>query len=295
MTSNKFMGALFALALVFPAMVNLDNAHGAENATAAAPAVRFAVISQAEPARIYQEWQPFIDYLAAKTGYRIELVVPRGFDKIKEAIETKDVDIFYINSLVYFRLQQEGKIAPIAQVQNLNGDSTSRAVIVVRSDSGIDTVKQLQGRKIAYVSPMASGAYLAPRAQLYKEGIKGEQQAQELFTNNLTTSLHKVLLGDAAAATMCGVSFKLMSEKINTGELKIIGRSDDFAEDILAGRADLDAKLRDRIAETVLTMPDNAQGKQALARMRDLRVQQFVPYDKKSEQITRKLLLDARL
>lgn len=275
-------------------LVALFTATGPVVATADEQPLVFGIISSAEPSRVYAEWQPFADYLAARLSRPIKMVVPRGFDKLVEEIEQGQIDIFYVNSFIYYRLQEKGKAMPVAQMQNLNGSVTSRSVVLVRKDSGIKSLDQLKGEKVAFVSPMGAGGYLAPRAQFYKEGVKTRTDVREEFTKNLTTSLHKVLLGDVKAASMCGLNYRLMSIKIDAGELEIISTSDSYAEDVIGARASLSAPERERIARILFDMDKNEEGRRILAPMEELKIQKFIPYDaSKTEPLTRHLLKQA--
>jgi len=164
--------------------------------------VRFGILSIAQPSRIYTKWQPFADYMSERLGQPVELVVPRGFGKMKKTIASDGVDFFYINSHVFYRLKQEGKAAGIAQMQNITGSTTSHSKFFAKSSGGIKNINDLKNKKIAYISPMGAGGYLAPRAHLYNSGLSGETDTAEVFTKNLSNSIHGVLLGDYDAATM---------------------------------------------------------------------------------------------
>lgn len=255
------------------------------------------VISSAEPVRVYAEWQAFADYLSGKLQRPVKMVVPRGFDKLAEVIDKGEVDVFYVNSLVYYRLKEKHKAIPVAQLQNLNGKVLNTSIVFVRTDSKVQDLKQLQGERMAYISPMASGGYLAPRALLYKkEGVQAADQVREEFTQNVSSSVHKVLLGDAKAGTMCGLTYKLISEKIDTRELSIIATSDEYPEDLVGARPDLPPATLKVVTQTLLEMDRSDAGRKILAEMRALRIEKFVPYDAKvTEPVTRKLLKQAHM
>ena len=268
-------------------------------AQAADPApkpILLGILSTAEPARIHAEWQPFTDYLSKAIGQPVAITVPRGFDKLVEFIDEGKVDIFYINSYLLFRAKEKGKAIPIAQMMNLKESVFSRSIVFVRSDSGITNISQLKGEKVAFVNPSGSGGYLSPRATFYQAGIKTKEETQEMFTQNLSTSIHKVLLGDVKAATMCGLNFKLMSEKLDTGELKVIATSENYPEDVIGANPAMNADLRQRITRALIGMYDNEAGRKALAGMRELKVLKFVPYDATvTETVTRKLIREAKM
>ncbi len=257
--------------------------------------LRFGILSIAPPSRIYRNWQPFADYLARQLGRPVTIVVPRGFGKLRDAVETGEVDFFYANSNVFYRLKQAGKAVGVAQMQNIDGKVTSRSEIFVRRDSGIESITDLKGRTLAFVSPLGAGGYLAPRAYLEKHGLETGKDIKPVFTRNLSNSIHQVLLGDVDAATMCGVNFKLMSHKVSTRELKVIGYSDAYPENLIAARSSLDPALVEHFRRIVLDMPETEAGRQILAQMRRMKIQRFLPYDPAIENITRRLLKQGRL
>ena len=220
------------------------------------------------------------------------IVIPRGFGKMKAAVTANQVDVFYINSHVFYRLQQEGKAVGVAQMQNIDGKVTSRSEIYVRTDSGIESAEQLKGKRIAFVSPIGAGGYLAPRAHLYKSEITDNV---EIFTKNLSNSLHQVLLGDVEAGTMCGVNYRLMSKKVDTGELKIIDVSDEYPENLIAARASLEPALLSRIRDIITGMDKTPVNRAVLEQIRSMKIQRFLPYDPASATMTGKLLEEAQL
>ena len=262
--------------------------------TAAEP-IRFGIMSLAQPARIHKQWQPFVDYVSRKSGYEIEIVIPRGFKKIKNKITNKHVDFFYTNSFVFYRLNKAGKALPLAQMQNLEGNIMSNSVIFVRSDSGINRLSDLKNNSVAFVSPAGAGGYLAPRALFFKQGLNTKVDIKEDFTKNLSNSIHKVLLGDVGAATMCGLNYKLMSKKLDTGELKIIANSEEYPENMIGIRPEVAISIRKKLAKVILEMPNDKEGKKVLTGMNGMKIQSFVKPSKVTTQRTRELINTAKM
>lgn len=257
--------------------------------------LRFGVLSIAPPSRIYKNWQPFTEYLSAKMQRPITIVVPRGFKKMKGAVEQEEIDFFYINSHVFHRLKQEDRAIGVLQMKNIKGDITSQSEIFVRKDSGIQNIDQLKGQDIAYISPMGAGGYLAPRAYLMSHGVDSGAELKEHFTKNLSSSIHNVLLNDTAAGTMCGVNFNLMSKKMDMGELNIIAISDPYPENLIAARPTLDAPVIEKFKQVVINMASDPAGRKILNGMHRMKIKEFISYDSGIEKITEKLLQQAQL
>lgn len=257
--------------------------------------IHFGVLSIAQPSRIFAKWQPFADYMSTQLGRPVEIVVPQGFGKMKKTIENGEVDFFYINSHVFYRLSQAGKAVPVVQMENIAGKTTSRSEVFVRKDSGIQSVEDLKGKSIAFVSPMGAGGYMAPRAYLYDSGLESGRDFKEVFTKNLSNSIYGVLLGEYDAATMCGVNYQLMSDKIKTGDLKVIAISYEYPENLIAARYDLSPELIAQFRQQLLFLNETTYGKHILEKMKNMKIKNFVKYDKSMNDATRKLLDTGRL
>lgn len=257
--------------------------------------IRFGILSIAPPSRIHKNWSPFIQYVSNKMGRPIEIVIPRGFKKMRTTAANGEVDFFYINSRVLYRLKSENKADGILQMVNLDDKVTSQSEIYVHRDSGINNVSELKGKTIAYVSPMGAGGYLAPRAKLMSLGISGESEVKEVFTKNLSNSIHQVLLKDLNAGTMCGVNFSLMSKKMDTGELKVIEVSDEYPENVIATRNTLNKSVVTKFQKVIVDMPNTKEGLAILKNMHGMKITKFIPYDPKIESLTKNLLKQAKL
>ncbi len=264
-------------------------------AASADTAVRFAVLSISPPAVSHQRWQPFANYISERLGQRVELIVPRGFEKMRQAVVADKVDFFYSNAHVFYRIKEAGKAIGVVQMQNIKGEIVSRSEIFVRADSDIGGLGDLKNRRIAFVSPLGAGGYMAPRAAIQSAGLVGNQDVEEVFTKNLTNTLHGVLLGEYDAGAMCGGNYFLMSQKIDTGELRVLAVSERYPENLIAARTGVSGALISRFREAVLSMKSDPKGREVLQAMHSMKIRNFVPYDPAVENMTRVLLEKSRL
>ncbi|MBI1864967.1 MAG: PhnD/SsuA/transferrin family substrate-binding protein, partial [Nitrospirae bacterium] len=146
--------------------------------------LRFGVLYLLSPKELYERWTPFAEYLSRKTGRKVDLVIPRNFDHLVELARSGQLDLLFINPYVYILLKKEIGVEPVA-AQVAYGNTFAPSYIVVRKDSGIKTLDDLRGKRIAFVSHLASSGYLVPRAYLMSQGIDVDREMKVVFTKNL--------------------------------------------------------------------------------------------------------------
>lgn len=146
------------------------------------------------------------------------------------------------------------------------------SVIFVRGDSNIKTLNDLENNTVAFVSPAGAGGYLAPRALFYKQGMNTKKDIKEIFTKNLSSSIHKVLLGDVSAAS-----------------------SEEYPEAMVGIRPEIATEIRERIAKVILGMINDDEGKKVLANMNGMKIKSFIKPSKVTIQRTKELINTAKM
>lgn len=274
----RFLLLVFALAVL------------ATQPALAAPTYHFAIVNPASPSRLHEVWEPLRQHLGRELDADIELVFPKGIDQVEELLGRGEIDFVYLNSYLFYLLKGKGKLTAVAQMRNIEGGTTSQGRFIVRADSGIDSVDDLRGRKLALISPLGAGAYLAPRAYLNDIGMDIHRDLDLVFTGDLKKSIYAVLLGDAAAATMCGVNYKILEHKLNFRELVIIDSTRPFPEPLIAGASRLEPEHLEQWRRALVALSASQAGRSALQPLADIKIRDFIAYDPEIEALTRNLL-----
>lgn len=133
---------------------------------AAQPVWTFAVVPQFPPAQIYADWQPLLEALQRKTGLSFKLLVYPSIPEFELAFTRGVPDFAYMNP--YHVVMAHGSQGYVPLVRN---DAPLSGILVVRADSGITSLGQLDGKSVAFPAPNAFGASLYMRALLHRQGI----------------------------------------------------------------------------------------------------------------------------
>ena len=111
------------------------------------------------------------DFLEKETGMTIKLGVPPTYDELVDKFGQKE-PCFSIMSSQSYVLAHE-KFGAQVKLRSLRyGQSVYYGQIICRAGSGIKTIKDLQGKSIAYTDELSTSGYLYPKQILDKNNIK---------------------------------------------------------------------------------------------------------------------------
>ncbi len=126
------------------------------------------VAPQFESRRMFSIWQPIIGELEKRTGHQFRLAVPLTVTDFERELEKGSYDFVYANPYHIVRLSPTQSYLPLVRDR-----IPLRGILVVRKDSPIQNLKELDGKSLAVPSPNAIGASLLIRADLeHFHGVK---------------------------------------------------------------------------------------------------------------------------
>lgn len=263
--------------------------------TSGGAVLRFGVMTPAPPARVFEQWSPTAVHLQRQLGIPVELVIPRGLEDAVQQISDGNMDVLYINAYAFHLLKQRQHARALVQMMNLAGSTTSQGRFVVRKESGLESIEDLNGKSMALISPLGAGAYLAPRAYLREHDLDIERDLSVTYTRDLVKATYMVMLEEVEVAVMCGVNYRILSDKLDTGDLRILDSTHPFPEAVIAARSGLDPELSERVQAVLLSMDKNPAGRKALEPLHDLKIQRFVEYDPQSGKTIETMMQQADL
>jgi phosphonate transport system substrate-binding protein len=129
------------------------------------------------------------NFIKAKTDLSVKAVPSPDFITIIKALGQKKADIAFTNTLGYLLAHDWAKAE--AHLIPLYGDvyTSYRGEILVRADSSIENLTDLNGKTIAYADPYSTGGYIYPLKLLNERAVKpgksvfagGHKKAVELL------------------------------------------------------------------------------------------------------------------
>jgi phosphonate transport system substrate-binding protein len=153
-----------------------------------------------------------------------------------------------------------------------SGKDTYQSQIIARADSKVKSLKDIDGKKFAFVDPASASGYLMPAKLFADNKIK---PAQTVFANkhdNVVMMVYQKQVDAGAtyysapqdgkiedARQLVLAQYPDIEEKV-----KIIQLTDPIPNDPIVMRADLDEKMKSTVVDALIKFMDTPEGQKSL-------------------------------
>lgn len=249
MKKNIPVLALILISVLFPI-----NAHAEQKKI-----YTIGIVPQFEIRHIRKIWSPILNEIEKNTGYKLKLIGSPTIPDFEKEFNAGNFDFAYMNPYhILLAKKSQGYIPLIRD----NGRKL-HGILVVRQDSGINSIKDLNGKKIAFPAPNALGASLLMRANLSNEY---KVKFRPVYVKTHSSVYLNVVVKQTTAGG--GVQKTLNQQRDNIkGALKILHRTPDVAPHPLAAHPRVPVEVREQIKNTFLLLGENVIGRSLLAKI----------------------------
>jgi phosphonate transport system substrate-binding protein len=206
-----------------------------------------------EDPAIYQEaFAEFLEHLAEKTGKEVRYFPVTSFSAQLEAMRAERLHIAGFgagNTINAVNMAGFVPFAIMVQPENVFG---YQMLIITHVDSDIETLEDLRGREVAFVSPASNSGYVAPTALLFSElGMKPDVDYSTAFSGLHDNSIFGVFNKDYEVAAIAGDILERMVRRglVDEDQIKIIYRSETFPTSSFGYLYNLDPQLVETIVD----------------------------------------------
>lgn len=214
-------------------------------------AYRFGVITLNHPLVIYQQYQPFMDFLSERQPWRFELALEQRYSAIVDRLQAGTLDIALLAGRTFLQARERTPLEPICAVRDADGTPTIRSLIVVREDrSDIRTSADLKGKRMAFGSPDSTASYLAPLDYLKRQGITLDDFSHWDNLGTHDAVARAVLRGGFDA----GAVGEPMAKRYLGSGLRMLAATPPFPGFIIVARADVPLPVRDALRRALLAI-----------------------------------------
>lgn len=220
--------------------------------------------------QLQREFGAFRDLLSQKLGMNVEFYPVPNRTAGVEAVRSQKADMILTGPAEYVVFRDMTEARPVVGFSRPDYFCS----IVTLADSGINSIKDLKGKKMAIGSVGSTSKHLAPLQILADNGIDPLKDVETIHTS-IDLGWEALKRGDVQAWGMTidkFVTLRAKEKSLPMGAFKVIARGPDLPNDVLllAKHIDssLDAKIRkvftensDELVQAILMGEDNKKYK----------------------------------
>ncbi|KDM93386.1 phosphate/phosphite/phosphonate ABC transporter substrate-binding protein [Photobacterium galatheae] len=218
----------------------------------------FGIVPQQAASKLARVWTPILTQVSALSGHTIHFATAPDIPTFEKRLKNGEYDLAYMNPYHYVVFHQEPGYKAIAKAAN----KQIKGIIVVRKDSGIATLPQLDQQTLAFPSPAAFAASILTRTDLSAAHVR--------FTPKYVSSHDSVYLAVAQGIFPAGGGVMRTFNSIDPAvrnQLTPIWTTKGYTSHAIAVHPRIDHQTATSIQQALIALSDNQNGQTALTEL----------------------------
>lgn len=227
--------------------------------------IKFGILPRLSSEVLYGMFKPLAEYLTKETGEKVSIVIPKDFEAFKEAVTAGQVDIGFANPLIYVQLKKNANLSPLALSVEAKAGKKFRGIIIARTDSGINKIQDLKGKKLVFVEKDSAAGYIFQMLQLNKAGLTQKDFVTLPFAMKHDKVTMAVFNKTADAGGIREDDLEKMKNKIDLSKIKVVAYTDYYPNWPLFSTSKINNNAAAKIKAALLKLnPDDAESSRLL-------------------------------
>lgn len=230
------------------------------------PEYVFAVHPLHNPVRLFDVYGPIIDRIRAECpDLRIRLEASKDYHAFEEKLAARTVHFALPNPYQTLLSQASG----YRVFGKMGDDHHFRGIILVRRDSGIDSIGDLKGKAISYPAPTALAATLMPQYYLRTHGLDVTRDTRSVYVGTQESVIMNVYLKltDAGATWPVPWLTFLQEHPREAAMLTVKWQTGTLPNNGLVVRDDVPEDVARRVGRALFSLHRDPEGRRLLARI----------------------------
>lgn len=248
----------FTFLMLVTTGINISPSAAQSSETAGMPepdTLTFGIVPQQSASRLARLWIPIFRYLEKSIGKPVHFRTAPDIPTFEKRLAAGEYDLAYMNPYHYTVFSRNPGYRAFAKARG----QRIKGIIVVRKDSPIQNLNELQGATLAVPSPAAFAASILTRAYLSSQGIQ--------FTAKYVSSHDSVYRAVAKGLYTAGGGVIQTLENVAPDvreQLRVLWTSQGYTPHAFAAHPRVPETWVKKVAATLETMDQTATGKALL-------------------------------
>lgn len=238
--------------------------------------LRVSAIPDEAPTELQRKFKPLGEYLAQKTGLKVEFVPVTDYAASVESLVNKKVDMVWFGGFTFVQanVRSKGQVVPL--VQRAEDEKFRSVFITTKAD--INKLEDLKDKTFSFGSESSTSGHLMPRSYLLAAKINPDTDMKRIAFSGAHDATVAAVAGGKVDAGALNISVweKLVGEKkVDPAAVRVFYTTPGYYDYNWTVRADMPADLKKKITDAFLSLTkDTPQGKEILELQR---ASKFIP------------------
>jgi len=234
--------------------------------------LRVGFIPSENMAQVLANAQPLIDLMSKKLNMEIQPFVATDYTSVVEAFRAGKLDVGFLSPAAYVMAKQQADVIGILK-SHRHGSPYYYAAIITRTDSKINSLKDLKNKSFAFGDPLSTTGHIFPKKMFLNVGMNPDTAFKNIIYSGghdatvLAVLNKKVDAGATYSNNTRGddASWHQFLRPEEAKLIKAIDYSEPIPSDNITVRATLGKELIDKITKIFIDYSNDKEG-QALMR-----------------------------
>lgn len=245
--------------------------------------LNIGIASVISPLETRVSYKQFVEYIGNKLQIPVQFIQGENYAETNKLIKNGQIDVALICSQAYVMGKEENSMKGIA-MPKVEGKALYQSYIIVKKDSGINKLEDLEGKSFAYTDPDSYSGRLAVLSRLIDKGANPDKFfSKTYFTYSHDYSVKAVAQGvvDGAAVDSLVYDQMLHTNAGDTTNLQVIDYGEWVGTPPIVVSNFLSDDMVARVTNVLLTMDKDPKGKEILDK---LGIEEFALLDESAYQ-----------
>lgn len=275
---KKVLSALLAAAMIFSvgcSQKTNSNAQGAKGESIKPETLEVQLIPSKDAAKLDAQRKPLQQLLEKQLNMKVNVTVATEYSGLIEGMKSKKIHVGFLapQSYVLAADQKAAEVILVStryDVDNVGKKmkdkplvTTYKSQLVAGSNSGIKSIKDLKGKKIAIASFTSTSGFLYPANLLADNGLDPEKDVKWQEVGGHDKAIMAVLNGQADAAFTFKDARELLLKTNPDVREKVayVADTEPIQNDTISVIPGLDKDLKDKITKAFIAIGNDPEGK----------------------------------
>jgi phosphonate transport system substrate-binding protein len=215
----------------------------------------FAIVPQQSASKMAKLWTPVLIYINQQTGLDVQFKTAKDIPTFEQRLSEGEYDFAYMNPYHFTVFNQTPGYQAVAKAR----DKKIKGILVVRKDSPIQSIQELNNMTLAFPAPAAFAASILPRAEL--SGMGNTYQARYVSSHDSVYRTVAKGLYPAGGGVMR--TFNNVSPDIRD-QLKVLWTTKGFTPHAIASHPNIPTEVSILLQSALVAMEQSEEGQQLL-------------------------------